>query len=90
MQLRRAESAMTTAGEIYPGVTIDPQVHHGRPVLTGTRIAVEVVLSTLAAGESMEAVMDEYHLTGEQIRAALGYAADRISAEITYVVPANP
>jgi uncharacterized protein (DUF433 family) len=67
---------MATAGEVYPRVTIDPQVHHGSPVLTGTRIAMAMVLGTLAAGESMETVMDEYHLTAEQIHSTLGYAAD--------------
>lgn len=60
--------------EIYPGVTIDPAIVHGRPVVTGTRVPVEVVVGALAGGATFEEVAEDYHLTIEQIRAALGYA----------------
>jgi uncharacterized protein (DUF433 family) len=63
------------AREVFPGITVDPQVLHGRPVVAGTRVPVEVVLVELASGSSVEDVMREYHLTDEQIRTALAYAA---------------
>lgn len=62
----------------------------GGPVLAGTRIAVGVILGMLAAGASMESIMSAYHVGVEQLRAAFGYAADRLAAEATYVVPVNP
>jgi uncharacterized protein (DUF433 family) len=61
------------AGEIYPGVTVDPAIVHGKPVLTGTRILVSQIVGHLAAGDSMETVC----VTPEQVRAALGYADSR-------------
>lgn len=74
------------AGEIYPGVTVDPAIVHGKPVLTGTRILVSQIVGHLAAGDSMETVCDAYGLTPEQVRAALGYAASRVASEEVYVV----
>jgi uncharacterized protein (DUF433 family) len=63
------------AREVFPGITVDPQVVHGRPVVAGTRVPVEVVVGELAGGSSFEDVMREYHLTVEQIRATLACAA---------------
>ncbi|MGH2505497.1 MAG: DUF433 domain-containing protein [Ktedonobacterales bacterium] len=54
---------------------MDPQVVHERPVVAGTRVPVEVVVGELAGGSSFDDIMQDYHLTGEQIRAALAYAA---------------
>lgn len=72
------------AKEIFPGVTVDSQVVHGRPVIAKTRVPVEVVLGELAGGPSFEDVMQDYHLTQEQIRAALGYAAQMLSSTTVY------
>ena len=66
----------TEAKEIYPGVTVNPRVMDGMPVLAGTRIPIGVIVGHLAAGDAMETVMDEYRITHEQILAALGYAAN--------------
>jgi uncharacterized protein (DUF433 family) len=65
----------TEAKEIYPGVTVNPRVMGGTPVLAGTRIPIGVIVGRLAAGGLMQTVMDEYRITREQILAALGYAA---------------
>ncbi|HST87198.1 MAG TPA: DUF433 domain-containing protein [Ktedonobacterales bacterium] len=65
----------TEAKEIYPGVTVNPRVMGGTPVLAGTRIPIGVIVGHLAAGGLMQTVMDEYRITREQILAALGYAA---------------
>jgi uncharacterized protein (DUF433 family) len=75
------------AGEIYPGVVVDPRIAHGVPVLAGTRIPVQLIPGHLAAGDSIEDVMEAYDLTAEQVRAALGYAAERIAAERVYGIP---
>lgn len=75
------------AGEIYPGITVDPQIVHGKPVFTGTRILVAPVLGALAAGDSMEMVRDAYGLTPEQLQAGIGYAASLVATEQVYVIP---
>jgi uncharacterized protein (DUF433 family) len=68
------EKAMST--EVSLGVIVDPLIHHGKPVIKGTRIPAELVVGKLAGGMSESEVMDEYAITVEDIRAALGYAAD--------------
>jgi uncharacterized protein (DUF433 family) len=61
--------------EIYPGVSMDPNIRFGKPCLTGTRIDVATVVGALAAGESFQAVQEAYSITREQVLAALRYAA---------------
>jgi uncharacterized protein (DUF433 family) len=61
--------------EIVPGVTADPKVAFGKPVIAGTRTPVAVVLGQLAAGPSEQEVCAEHDLTKLQIRAALRYGA---------------
>lgn len=72
------------AKEIFPGIMIDPQVVHGRRVVAGTRVPVEVVVGELAGGSSFEEIMQDYHLTNEQIRAALAYATHMLSSTSVY------
>lgn len=72
------------AKEIFPGITVDPQAVHGRPVVAGTRVPVEVLVGELAGGSSFEDVMHDYHLTDEQIRAALGYVTQMLSSTTIY------
>jgi uncharacterized protein (DUF433 family) len=68
------------ATEIYPGVTVDTQVIHGKPAIRGTRIPVSLVLGQLAGGVTFEEIQREYGLTAEQVQAALGYEAQRYSS----------
>lgn len=74
------------AGQIYPGVTVDPQIAHGKPVFIGTRILVAPVLGALAAGDGMETVCDAYGLTQEQLQTGIGYATSLVVHEQVYVV----
>lgn len=53
-------------------IVIDPAVCNGRPVVRGTRIAVQTVLEFLGAGDSFEDVLEEYPtLTKEDILACI-------------------
>jgi uncharacterized protein (DUF433 family) len=57
-------------------IVINPDVCNGRPVVQGTRIAVQTVLEFLAAGDSVADVLEEYpSLTREDVQACLEYAA---------------
>ncbi|MGD0621717.1 MAG: DUF433 domain-containing protein [Dehalococcoidia bacterium] len=67
--------------EISPGITIDPDIRGGKPVLSGTRVPVDLVLGKLAGGASYKEIKKEYELTQGQILAALGYAAQIASDE---------
>lgn len=72
------------AQEVFPGVTVDAQIVHGRPVLSDTRVPVEVVVGELASGSCFEDIMRDYHLANEQIRAALAYATQVLTSTDVY------
>jgi uncharacterized protein (DUF433 family) len=57
-------------------IEIHPDVCNGRPVLRGTRIAVQSVLEMLGAGDSVEDVIEAFpSLTREQVLACIDHAA---------------
>jgi uncharacterized protein (DUF433 family) len=50
----------------------DPSIMMGKPVIAGTRITVELILEKLAAGETIEQILDAHpRLTMEAVLAAL-------------------
>ena len=56
----------------------------GKPVIRGTRIPVELILRKLSEGAKQSDLLDAYpHITQEDIRAALAYAADTLAHEET-------
>jgi len=65
--------------EIAPHITVDPNLHHGTPIITGTRVPAAIVVGSLAGNMSKEEVMQAYDLTQIQVEAALSYAAMLIS-----------
>lgn len=71
--------------ELFPNITVDAGVQFGKPVIAGTRVPVETVLGHIAAGDTIEQVMNEYDLRKEQIMAALKYVAKIISEETVMV-----
>ena len=77
---------MVTAKEIAPGITVDPKVRFGKPIVKGTRVDVATILGHLAAGDSLEELMEDYGLSREQVLAAIGYAAEIISLEDVHAV----
>jgi len=62
-------------------VVIDEKVRHGKPVLEGTRITVDEILSMLEAGMSYETITKEYGIKREDILAAIHYAASFVRGE---------
>jgi uncharacterized protein (DUF433 family) len=68
-------------------IVADPNVMMGKPVVAGTRITVELILEKLAAGESIEQLLEAHpRLTREGVQAALAYAADVLKTDIVYPV----
>ena len=62
---------------VSPRLQIDPKICHGKPVVRGTRVMVSTILGALAAGDSMEAVIEDYPpVTGEDIAAALEFGSE--------------
>lgn len=59
-------------------ITVEPGKRGGRPCVRGMRITVFDVLSYLAAGMTNQEILNDFpYLTAEDIRACLGYAAER-------------
>jgi uncharacterized protein (DUF433 family) len=57
-------------------ISIKPDVCNGRAVVRGTRITVQTVLEFLAAGDSVDDVLEEYpKLTRADVQACLDYAS---------------
>lgn len=68
-------------------VVSSPSIMMGKPVIAGTRITVELVLEKLAAGETVEQILDAHpRLTREGIQAALAFAAQVLRADVVYPV----
>lgn len=62
----------------------NPSVLGGKPIIKGTRISVELIIRKLGDGYSISEILENYpHLTTEQVKAALQYAADVIAFEET-------
>ena len=56
-------------------IVVDPETLAGKPVIRGTRLAVEFILELLAAGQSEQDVLRNYPgLTRDDIIACLSYA----------------
>ena len=57
-------------------IMIDPAVCNGRPVVKGTRITVQTIMEFLAAGDSVDEVLEAYPtLTRGQVLACMEWAS---------------
>ncbi|MGQ0550860.1 MAG: DUF433 domain-containing protein [Armatimonadota bacterium] len=66
-------------------IVLDPQILAGKPVVRGTRLAVEFIIDLLAQGwTEVDLVRNYPGLTREDIRACLGYASEVLHAEKVY------
>ena len=57
-------------------IVVEPEILAGKPVIRGTRLAVEFILELLASGQSESDILFNYPgLTREDILACLSYAS---------------
>jgi len=74
--------------QISDRISVDPKICHGKPCIKGTRIPVYIILELLAADTSPNEILREYpHLTKEDIKAAINYAARLATEEISVFEP---
>lgn len=60
----------------------DPEIMFGKPVIKGTRIPVELILRKLAGGMTEQDIVAHHsHLTVDDIRAAVAFAADYLAGD---------
>jgi len=73
--------------QISQHIEINPKVMMGKPVIKGTRITVELLLEKLSSGETEEDILFSHpHITKENIKAALAFAAQSLKGENIYPV----
>ena len=63
-------------------IRTDPEIFGGKPIIRNLRISVELILSLLAQGETVENLLDDYPgLEPDDIRACIAYAHAVIANE---------
>jgi uncharacterized protein (DUF433 family) len=66
-------------------IVIDPEILVGKPVIRGTRLAVDFIIDLLAQGWSESDILKNYPgVTSEDIQACLGYASEMLRSEKVY------
>ena len=66
-------------------ISVDPAILVGKPVIRGTRLAVEFLLDLMAEGWTVEQILGNYpQLTADDLQAALHYAAESLKRERVY------
>jgi len=66
-------------------IVLDPEILVGKPIVKGTRLAVEFIIDLLAEGWSENEISQNYPgLTREDIHACLSYASTVLHAEKLY------
>ena len=76
--IQRRECSMT----ITERIEMNPKIMMGKPVIRGTRIAVELIVRKISEGATEADLIDAYpKLTHEDIQAAIRYAADTLAHE---------
>jgi uncharacterized protein (DUF433 family) len=69
-------------GKLLERITVNPKIFGGKPIIRGHRLAVEHVLSMLAAGDTTETILEGYSwLEREDILACLMYAHKMVAHE---------
>jgi uncharacterized protein (DUF433 family) len=68
-------------------IVVDPKILVGKPVIKGTRIAVELVIDLLARGYTHDQIIGQYdHITNADIQACLAYASEALRSERVYAL----
>jgi uncharacterized protein (DUF433 family) len=70
-------------------IVVDPNILVGKPIIKGTRLAVEFIVDLLAQGWTEAQILKNYPgIATEDIRACLAYAAEILHEEKVYPVKA--
>jgi uncharacterized protein (DUF433 family) len=72
-------------------IQVSPDVHFGKPCVTGTRIPVQALLELVRDGLPFEIILRDYYpdLKVEDIQACLQYAIDVVQTEDIHVSAAS-
>ena len=62
-------------------IEINPQIHHGQPVIQGSRVPISRLLAELAGGATLERIEQQYDVTADDIRAAIAFANELVEQQ---------
>lgn len=66
----------------HPRISLAPDVLAGKPVILGTRLAVQFIIGLMADGWTEAEILDNYSgVTHDDIIACLAYARDTLDSE---------
>ncbi len=70
-------------------IAVNPQIHFGKPCVSGTRIPVQSVLELVREGLTFSQIVQDYYpdLDAEDIRACIQYAIDVLAVEDIRLAP---
>lgn len=69
-------------------IVINPGILVGKPIIRGTRLAVEFIIDLLAQGWSEQDILSNYPgITQQDIQACLAYASEALRTEKVYPLP---
>ena len=52
-------------------ITVDPEVHSGTPVFSGTRVPIKTLFDHLEAGDALEVFLDDFPSVSRQLAVAV-------------------
>lgn len=85
------EPASMTEAKLLGRIRLDPKVLTGKPVIAGTRIAMDFILKLLAQGMPQADILREHpRLKAADIQASLLYAEKILGSETVLPLPAAP
>ncbi|NMF56534.1 DUF433 domain-containing protein [Pseudanabaena yagii] len=68
-------------------ITVNPNILVGKPIIKGTRLAVEFIIDLLAQGWSIDEILRNYPgITVVDIQACLSYASAALKSEKVYAI----
>jgi uncharacterized protein (DUF433 family) len=80
-----------TREELLQRITINPDICFGKPCIRGHRIWVSLILDLLAAGASIEEILDQYPgVTRDDVLACIAYGSEMSRERYVDIPVAKP
>ncbi len=80
-----------TREELLQRISISPNICFGKPCIRGHRIWVSLILDLLAAGTSIEEILDQYPgVTREDVLACIAYGSEMSRERYVDIPVAKP
>jgi uncharacterized protein (DUF433 family) len=78
-----------TVMDLHDRIVLDANILVGKPVIKGTRLAVEFVIDLMAQGWTFDEILRNYPgIEAADLQACLNYASALLKAEKIYAIPA--